>query len=293
MKINPVSVKKIIGEFRRRLTDTYGEAEVMQFIYLLFHEWKGWTKAQVHLESSQMLEGEEHARFLDALDRLEKNEPIQYIIGVTDFLGVRLKVHPGVFIPRSETEELAALIIHENREGSNEKRSLLDIGTGSGCLAISLKKEMPGMDVTAIDLSETAIRNAKANSEMNGSPVTFIRADILNREECKDLPVCNIIVSNPPYVTNSEKPAMRRNVFDYEPHEALFVKDHDPLMFYNAIAVFATEHLSRPGMLYLEINERFGNEVRDVLLSCGFIEVRILKDIHGKDRFVRAELIMK
>ncbi|MCX6244134.1 MAG: peptide chain release factor N(5)-glutamine methyltransferase [Bacteroidetes bacterium] len=288
-----IPVKKIIEEFRQKLTETYGEVEVMQFVYLLFHEWKGWTKAQLHLHTGVMLEGEEGARFLDALRKLEKNTPIQYIIGATDFLEVRLNVHPGVLIPRPETEELAALVIRENLHRHGRDLSLLDIGTGSGCLAIAIKKQIPGMAITAIDLSEIAVRTAKENSEMNGTQVTVLKANILDREAWKDFPSYSIIISNPPYVTKSEKTVMHPNVVDHEPHQALFVPDHDPLIFYSAIGAFACEHLIRPGLLYLEINERFGEEVKNILLSAGFDRAEVLKDIHGKDRFVHAEIVLK
>ena len=148
---------------------------------------------------------------------------------------------------------------------------------------------MPGMDVHAIDISPAALEIAKENSSLNQCEVKFILADILEREGWKNFPGYNIIVSNPPYIPESESSSMRPNVVGFEPHEALFVTDEDPLRFYSAIAEFASLHLVRPGLLYLEINERFGNQIKKFLLSTGFEKVEILKDIHGKDRFIRAE----
>jgi release factor glutamine methyltransferase len=290
VKNTGIPVIKVIEAFKKQLAGSYSPQEILQFVYLLFHEWKGWNRAQVHLESRTLLAGEELTRFLDALARLESNLPIQYIIGETSFLGTRLKVRPGILIPRPETEELAALILRDHLHTSHDEVSLLDIGTGSGCLAIALKKQMPWIRASATDISETAVNTATENAILNGSPVTVFRADILDRTEWGNLGMYSIIVSNPPYVTESDKREMRPNVLDHEPHEALFVKDEDPLVFYKAIAGFAAEQLLRPGQLYLEINERFGNEVRDVLLAGGFKNAAVLRDLHGKDRFVRSGL---
>jgi release factor glutamine methyltransferase len=289
MENKPVSVKMILDEFKQKLDANYGQAEVMQFAYLLFEAWMGWTKAEVHMESRKVLKGEEVSRFRDALRQLQENKPIQYIIGATHFLDTKIKVQEGVLIPRPETEELAAMILRNSRHRQYEELSLLDIGTGSGCIPVAIKKQMPGMDVTAIDISPLALQIAKENSTLNQCRVKFILADILDRQGWKNFPGYTIIVSNPPYIPESERLSMHPNVVEYEPHEALFVTDEDPLRFYTAIAEFAYLHLVRPGSLYLEINGRFGKQIREFLLSTGFDKAEVLKDIHGKDRFIRAE----
>jgi release factor glutamine methyltransferase len=289
MENNPVSVKMILDEFRQKLAANYEPPEVMQFAYLLFEEWMGWTKTEVHLNSRKLMKGEEDERFRDALAQLQKNRPIQYIIGVTHFLDTKIKVQEGVLIPRPETEELAAMILRDSRHRQYEDLSLLDIGTGSGCIPVAIKKQMPGIDVNALEISPVALQIAEENSIRNQCKIKFILADILDRQGWKNFPGYNIIVSNPPYIPESEGSSMHPNVVDYEPHEALFVSDEDPLRFYTAIAEFAFLHLVRPGSLYLEINERFGNQLKVLLLSTGFDKVEILKDIHGKDRFIRTE----
>ena len=286
---NTFSVKMILDEFRSKLAAIYEPAEIMQFAYLLFEDWLGWTKTEVHLNSPGLLKGEESARFFDAIGQLQKNKPIQYIIGATDFLNTRIKVREGVLIPRPETEELTAMILRDFRHRQYENLSLLDIGTGSGCIPVAIKKEIPGMDVTAIDISPVALQIAEENSILNQCNIKFIHADILDRKAWKGFPGYSIIVSNPPYIPESERSAMHPNVVAYEPHEALFVADEDPLQFYSAIASFAFLHLIRPGSLYLEINERFGKQIRESLISTGFDRAEIVKDIHGKDRYILAE----
>jgi release factor glutamine methyltransferase len=284
-----ISVKKIIEDFRLRLTALYGEKEVMEFIYLLFREWNGWTRAQVHMEYATLQEEGEQLRFQDALEKLEKNTPIQYITGTVEFLNTKIEVHPGVLIPRPETEELASIILHEIAATGLQESSVLDIGTGSGCLAVSIKKTFQSLEVTATDISESAIATAIQNSDLNQAPVNAITADILDRRSWKNFSSYHVIMSNPPYVTLAEKVQMRPHVVEQEPHVALFVPDDDPMLFYRAIADFSREHLSRPGLLFLEINERFGAEVSGVLRECGFSRAVVLQDIHGKDRFIRAE----
>jgi len=289
MENNTVSVKMILDEFMQKLAANYEPTEVMQFAYLLFEEWMGWPKAEVHLNSRKLLKGEEAARFRDALGQLQKNKPIQYIIGVTHFLDTKIKVQEGVLIPRPETEELVAMILRDSRHRQYEDLSLLDIGTGSGCIPVAIKKQMPGIEVNALDISPVALQVAKENSILNRCKVKFILADILDRHGWKNFPGYTIIVSNPPYIPESEGSSMHPNVVGYEPHEALFVTDEDPLRFYTAITEFAYLHLVRPGSLYLEINERFGKQIKEFLLSTGFDKAEVLKDIRGKDRFIRAE----
>jgi release factor glutamine methyltransferase len=289
MEKKPVSVKMIVDEFRDKLSSQYEPAELMQFVYLLFEEAMGWTKTKVHMEPGFVLEGEKTAYFRDAMEQLKRNRPIQYIIGATDFVNTRIRVREGVLIPRPETEELVAMILKDFAHSQYERLSVLDIGTGSGCIALALKKEMPCFEVHALDLSPVSLQVTNENAALNHCEINVIASDILDRSSWPDFPGYSIIVSNPPYIPESDRLSMQPNVLDYEPREALFVPDKDPLVFYTAIAEFAFLHLVRPGFLYLEINERFGRELKNMLISMGYDRPEILKDIHGKDRFIRAE----
>ncbi len=217
----------------------------------------------------------------NAIIRLKKNEPIQYIIEKAFFYDYEFIVNKDVLIPRSETEELVNIIISEN---TTKNLNVLDIGTGSGCIAITLKKKLNQAKVDAIDISEKALKIAKKNSKLLNSEIKFYKIDILN----EDLPnkTWDIIVSNPPYVRISEAKKMKKNVLDYEPQKAIFVEDNDPLIFYKKIAEIAQNYLSKQGKVYVEINERFGNEISDIFKSKFAKNVRIIKDINNKDRFI-------
>jgi release factor glutamine methyltransferase len=290
MENKPATAKSILGLFRVKLQPLYELPEIDQFVYILFEEWKGWSRADVHLNFDIAVNKEEETRFLDALEQLQKNRPIQYIIGVTHFLDVTLTVREGVLIPRPETEELTAMILRDYKTLQYGKLSLLDIGTGSGCIPVAIKKRISEAEVTAIDKSEMALQVAGENAKQNGCDIRFLRMDILDRESWSGLPSYSVIVSNPPYIAEQERISMRPNVLGYEPGEALFVNGNDPLLFYRAIAGFAFLHLLRPGLLYLEINERYGREVAEIILSEGFDSAEILQDLQGKDRFVKAQM---
>ena len=289
MENKQASVKIIINKFRDELAGKYNNEEILQFTYILFEEWMGWSRADVHLNSQNLLKEFEVQSFLKALKELNNNRPIQYITGRTHFLDTEIKVCEGVLIPRPETEELVQLIMNDHHHRQYEQLSLLDIGTGSGCIPIVIKKRFPGFDVTAIDDSQVALDIAGKNALLNNCRINFQQADIFDHTWWDIVSSFSLIVSNPPYVLESERSLMQKNVTDYEPHEALFVSDDDPLVYYKAIGEFAFIHLLRPGSLYLEINERFGRQIKDILLSIGFDKVDVLQDIHGKDRFIRAE----
>ncbi|MGI2257673.1 peptide chain release factor N(5)-glutamine methyltransferase [Candidatus Cardinium hertigii] len=220
---------------------------------------------------------------LDGLGRLKKYEPIQYVIGATYFLGNLFKVTPAVLIPRPETEEWVAFLMRH----LSPPTSILDIGTGSGCIAITLKKQFPEALVDALDISKEALEVAAYNAMQLGVAVRFIEADILT----DPLPSCNwsLIVSNPPYVSIQEKSLMHPNVLDYEPHLALFVHD-DPLLFYRQIIQCAVRHLCRNGILCLEINETLGEKIVDLLRCANFKQIALYKDIRQKDRWIMAVL---
>ena len=221
-------------------------------------------------------------RIADVIARLQRHEPLQYIVGFARFHGHRFKVTPAVLIPRPETEQLVDLIVEEN---SGSDLRVLDMGTGSGCIAISLARALKFAQVDALDVSRDALAVARDNAAALKVKVRFFESDILAPQPAATY---DIIVSNPPYITWSERELMERNVKDYEPAQALFVPDNDPLLFYKAIAPYAKQSLEKGGRLYLEINQRFGAEVKRLLEGCGFGEVRIIVDSYGKDRFAVA-----
>ena len=235
-------------------------------------------------------------RIENILTQLQTGKPVQYILGYTEFYGLPFKVNPSVLIPRPETEELVEWIITSIGSlqlavgGEQLTKSTLDIGTGSGCIAITLKKFLPDRTVSAIDISPEAVQTAKENAELNNVKVNFIQADILNIKSEIENPKFDIIISNPPYVTLKDKQQMHTNVTDFEPHGALFVPEDDPLIFYKAIADFAIKNLTKDGLLFLEINENLGTETVDILQNKGFKNVELRKDMSGKNRMIKASV---
>lgn len=224
-------------------------------------------------------------------ERINANEPVQHIIGSEEFCGLKFTVSSSVLIPRPETEELVQLITREYAEAETTVR-ILDIGTGSGCIAIVLARFLPNAEVAGWDVSENALKVAKENARRLMADVTFELHDILGPEadETTARPKLDCVVSNPPYVTYSEAEQMHPNVLRFEPHEALFVEDASPLVFYQAIAAFGRKHLKPGGKCFVEINEHFGPETTRVFEEQGYVNIDLLTDIHGKNRFVRAEI---
>jgi release factor glutamine methyltransferase len=278
----------LLGLFRERLGTLYGEREILQMFRMLLQHTQGWGPAELHMNMRRPVE-EGRAFLLDALEQLTRGRPVQYIIGVTGFRDLELKITEAALIPRPETEELADLVIRENRQREYQRFSVLDIGTGSGCIALALKNTFRHAEIDAIDHSRAALDLAAENALRLGLHIRLFQADILDPADTRRLPGYDLIVSNPPYVTESEKKSMRPNVLAYEPPEALFVPDDDPLRYYRAIGKFALRHLVRPGAVYLEINERFGSETVRLMTSLGFEKVGVHRDLHGKDRFVACE----
>ena len=215
----------------------------------------------------------------NVIRRINQNEPLEYIFNSAQFLDIELYTNSNVLIPRPETEELALRIVGEIKS----PLSILDIGTGSGCIPIYIATKFPYCSFYAIDISDAALATARSNAERHSCNINFIKADILDYQTTDTF---DIIVSNPPYVLESEKALMKPNVLDYEPGTALFVPDDDPLKFYRAICNFAVGHLNDGGKLYFEINEKFGAETADLMRSCGLRDVEVLQDLFGKDRFV-------
>ncbi len=229
--------------------------------------------------------------FTNMIERLNRHEPLQYILGNAFFLGNSFKVNKNVLIPRPETEELVnAVIEHRKHYLDRDSRiNILDIGTGSGCIAVSLAKSLPNDGVFAFDISEDALAIAEENAQLLEAKVIFEKFDILAQKAMEYPITFDIIVSNPPYVRESEKQEMEANVLEYEPSLALFVEDHDALKFYEAIADFATINLRSQGCIWFEINEYLAREMQELMLEKGFSEVRIIQDIHGKKRILFAK----
>lgn len=267
-----------------RLTPLYGKQEAKSLVFLIFENIFLLSRTEV-LVGKELKKSDKIPTLELILNRLLNSEPLQYIIGTTEFYGNIFEVNPSVLIPRPETEELVQLIILENK--NQTPISIIDIGTGSGCIAISLKKEIPQAQVYAADISKEALDTATKNAILNKVDIDFLELDILSKETI--LPETSIIVSNPPYVMHSEKALMQSNVLNFEPHLALFAEDSDPLIFYKAITEKALKYLLPKGKIYFEINEQFGKETAELLIQAGFSNVKILKDLSGKDRMVSGE----
>lgn len=271
--------------FLEHLLPIYDQEEARNFFYLILQNLKGLSKIDVALNPEIELTEEEKNKFEDYLRKLKNNEPIQYLIGTTEFYGFTYNVNPNVLIPRPETEELVDWVIAKNQ--NQPLLSILDIGTGSGCIAISLAKHLKA-EVTAFDISDQALITAQTNADKNEAFVHLIEFDILNDRWEGDPFDC--IVSNPPYVKETEKTQMRANVLEYEPSLALFVPDDNALVFYEKIADFAKENLNPNGQLFFEINQYLGAEVIAMLKEKGFKEIQLKKDSYENARMVSAVL---
>lgn len=253
----------------------------------------GLSTAQLLAEPNLRLTEEQQEWFDNAIARLQNNEPIQHILGYTTFYSREFKCDRRALIPRPETEELVEWIINDWGMLNSQLSTLnsLDIGTGTGCIALSLAKELANAEVTALDISEEALSLARENAELlETKNIDFIKGDILNKTFNSQLSTFNFIVSNPPYVRECEKIDMEANVLDYDPHTALFVSDNDPLIFYRAIAEFALTHLAPDGALYFEINQYLSQETCDLLVALGYKNVELRKDINDNPRMIKAIL---
>lgn len=286
------TVKDVTAAFRKELAGLYDTKEIDSLCMIAIAEITGTSSAKIKAFPELELPVE-HLKAIDnILTELKTGKPIQYILGHTEFYGLTFKVNPAVLIPRPETEELVEWIISTVGNRQLGVANILDIGTGSGCIAISLKKNLPGFSVSAIDISRQALQTARENAELNDAKVTFIQADILDSSRHAPRALrYSIIVSNPPYVTLDDKNQMHTNVTDFEPHTALFVPERDPLIFYKAIADFASKSLKRGGMLFFEINENYGEQIVELLNSKSFKNIELSKDMSGKARMIKAELL--
>ena len=282
-------LKEIQIIFHHELDVLYGKDEVDSFFYILTEEFLNMRRLELSLQPNFNITEEEELLFKDALSKLKLEQPIQYILGKSEFFGFPFLVNRHTLIPRPETEELVAWICSQYFK-SQSALTILDIGTGSGCIAISLAKSIPNAHVYAMDISLEALKIAQTNARVNDVQIDFIKADILNQKnwklDFKDLKF-DIIVSNPPYVRNMEKSAMSTNVLGHEPSLALFVDDSKPLIFYDAIVQFAIKRLTNEGQLFFEINQYLGNEMIELLEDAGLKNILLKKDIFGNDRMIR------
>lgn len=264
----------------QQLATIYDSREAANIADRVLEHLTGWKKSERVINKEHELEPNKELLLKRYTQELLQHKPVQYVLHESWFCGIKLYVDENVLIPRPETEELVEWIVSEVKEGK-----ILDIGTGSGCIAIALKKKLPRLDVAGCDVSEQALEVANKNKYGN---ITLIQADILDSESWSSLPSPNVIVSNPPYIPLQDKNLMRDNVLQYEPHIALFVEDNDALIFYRAIAAFAKKNLLPGGAIYVEIHEELGGSVQEIFRANGFSRTEIRKDMQGKDRMVKA-----
>jgi release factor glutamine methyltransferase len=249
----------------------------------------GMSSAAIYSDKDKVFSEETRRQLYEAIDRLSMHEPIQYILGETEFCGLRFIVKPSVLIPRPETEELVERIGSDLEVAASLQ--ILDIGTGSGCIAVTLAKKFKHAKVEAWDISEEALETAQTNAKLNNVTIETIKNDILKYNiKTQDANRFRVLVSNPPYVRKCESLEMEKNVLNFEPHIALFVEDTDPLLFYRVIATLGRDLLQKDGLLYFEINSHFGQETIDLVQSLGYKDVLLIQDISGKDRMLKAKL---
>lgn len=275
--------------FTQELASLYDEYEIESFFYIILEDFHHMKRVDLALNPDFELSPELMHQWENVVAQLKEQRPIQYILGETEFYGLPFYVNEHTLIPRPETEELVDWIIKESKVKSQKSEfKILDIGTGTGCIAISLAKNLPNTKVYAMDVSDAALAVAKRNAERNNVDITFIHQSILETDDLGE--TFDIIVSNPPYVRNLEKQEIKKNVLDYEPHLALFVEDNDALLFYRKITELAIKNLSENGQLYFEINQYLGNEMVQLLQQHNFKDVELRKDIYGNDRMMKGRV---
>jgi len=280
------TVQEIQQLIRQSIRDAYPEPEAGAVAQLVLEHVLQQSRVQLSLNRQEPVSAAQEAHINEAVARLQRQEPVQYVLGVAHFYGMELQVDARVLIPRPETEELVELVLKEHR--GRQGLQVLDICAGSGCIPLALAANLPKAKVYGLEVSEGALAVAKSNAVMYNLPVTWLQQDIFEPVQAIAAGSLDIITSNPPYVLEAEKQQMRPNVLQYEPHLALFVPDTDALKYYIRIAAVAQELLKEGGNLYFEINERYGKQVQELLLQAGFAAAAVVQDLFGKDRVVRA-----
>ncbi|MEA3317103.1 MAG: peptide chain release factor N(5)-glutamine methyltransferase [Bacteroidota bacterium] len=277
-----IDIKNIIINIKKQLKDKYPSEEINSFVNIIFEHLLHFSNIDIHLSLEKKLDKDIQNKIFKIVDELKKEKPIQYILSNAYFYDLKFKVSPGVLIPRQETEELVDWIIKDNNLSAPK---ILDIGTGTGCIAIALNKNISSSEVFGIDVSDAALKIANFNNKQNNTKVEFFKYDILKQSTTINSKY-DIIVSNPPYVTPADREKMLPNVSDHEPPLALFVDEDDPLLFYREIIDFSTDHLLDGGSLYFECNEGSAREVTEMLKRNGFKNIELRKDMQGKERMV-------
>lgn len=277
----------IVNEIRDALRENYPDTEALALAKMLLVEVFGFSTLELYGGKDKEISGKHRDVLDEMIRRLKKNEPIQYIIGIETFGGLTFEVNQNVLIPRPETRELVEWIAEDCQ--LEDPCKILDIGTGSGCIAISLAKLLEQVEVEAWDVSEEALQVAHRNAERNQVDVLFRKMDVLGG--VPEGMLYDVIVSNPPYIAEKEKSQMEHNVLDWEPSIALFVPDEDPLLFYRRIAQLGGSMLKKGGSLYYEINQAYGQETMEMLASMGYQSIELRKDVWGNDRMVKAKRI--
>lgn len=292
-----MTIKHYRDQFIQELTPLYDAGEAESFFYLILEAKHQLKRVDLALQPDLVFSKAELETWNLILEQLKKEIPVQYLLGTTHFYGLEFEVNSNVLIPRPETEELVDWIIQSRNfgtkfnpevSGQSSKFKILDIGTGSGCIAISLAKNLPNAVVSALDVSDKALATAQKNAELNQVAIQFIHQSILEIEDLGQQ--FDLIVSNPPYVRHLEKHEIKKNVLDNEPHLALFVEDNDALIFYRKIAQLAQKNLNPQGQLYFEINQYLGQETLDLLQEMGFKDITLRKDIYGNDRMIQCAI---
>lgn len=284
-----MNIKNYRTQFIQELSPIYDAGEAESFFYLILEDKKQLKRIDLALNPYLTFSNEEIQLWNLILEQLKQEIPVQYLLGKTSFYGLEFEVNENVLIPRPETEELVEWIIGDCFVPRNDKKvRILDIGTGSGCIAVSLAKNILNAEVFAIDVSEKALATAQKNAEINEVNITFLLKNILETEDLEQQ--FDIIVSNPPYVRELEKVEIKKNVLDNEPHLALFVDDNDALIFYRKIAELALKNLSPNGQLFFEINQYLGKEMMELLKKMNFKNIELRKDIYGNDRMIRGTI---
>jgi release factor glutamine methyltransferase len=285
-----IKIKEAFQQTLASIASTYAVTEATSLVELVFRHLLSCSRFELYQRFDTNLLISQQLQLKEIVYELRNHNPVQYILGETEFYGLIFKVGPGILIPRQETEELIEWILSDNKSISSLK--VLDIGTGSGCIAVTLSKKLISANIDAIDVSGKALSYARENAQLNNCQINFILEDILD-SNLQNTGLYDIIVSNPPYVPESDKKYMQPNVLDYEPGIALFVPDENPLVFYGKILDFAFLAGKPAGKVYFEIHEKFGEEIRQLFSLKGFENIIIKKDIHGKDRMASGQIPLK
>ncbi len=284
MTVQPVTISELISRFRDELGELYPEREIRNLFHLLMEQ-LNYKKTEIYLNLSANLKDREQNWMLDALERLKNHVPVQYILGHTWFCGLKMGVKPGVLIPRPETEELVLWVLREN---DSRSRRVIDIGCGSGCIALALKEQRPAWKITGVDADERALACSRINGKELQLDVGWIKGDILDPVFWPALGQYDVAVSNPPYIPEHEKNSLSPHVVHAEPGQALFVPDQDPLLFYRALEEFGRSRLAPGGAIYVEMHEKMMEPLTGLFIEKGWEQVTPARDIHGRWRMLRA-----